>query len=163
MLIVYTDRSFKNNLYFKEEIDKYKIHRKYLILESQTVLQKCIMNDIWYTKDRLLFDFSVFTLLSKFLRQLQLERGTKCVWSDFCFECGPIKPSFRFFCWVLRLWRAKFVDLVATLFCLLYTAYFSLYAERTLYLFPFYYFATKAMLKIIVAHGIKWCLLFTYE
>lgn len=62
MLIVYTDRSFKNNLYFKEEIDKYKIYRKYLILESQTVLQKCIMNDIWYTKDRLLFDFSVFTL-----------------------------------------------------------------------------------------------------
>lgn len=136
MLIVYTDRSFKNNLYFKEEIDKYKIYRKYLILESQTVLQKCIMNDIWYTKDRLLFDFSVFTLLSKFLRQLQLERGTKSVWSDFCFECGPIKPLFRFFCWVLRLWRAKFVDLVATLLCLLYTAYFSLYAERTLYLFP---------------------------
>lgn len=46
MLIVYTDRSFKNNLCFKEEIDKYKIYRKYLILESQTVLQKCIMNDI---------------------------------------------------------------------------------------------------------------------
>lgn len=48
MLIVYTDRSFKNDLYiyFKEEIDKYKIYRKYLILESQTVLQKCIMNDI---------------------------------------------------------------------------------------------------------------------
>lgn len=45
MLIVYTDRSFKNDLYFKEEIDKYKIYRKYLILESQTVLQKCIMND----------------------------------------------------------------------------------------------------------------------
>lgn len=44
--MVYTDRSFKNDLYFKEEIDKYKICRKYLILESQTVLQKCIMNDI---------------------------------------------------------------------------------------------------------------------
>lgn len=33
MLIVYIDKSFKNNLYFKEEIDKYKIYRKYLILE----------------------------------------------------------------------------------------------------------------------------------
>lgn len=52
--------------YFKEEIDKYKIHRKYLILESQIVLQKCIINDKWYTKDRLLFNFSVFTLVKIF-------------------------------------------------------------------------------------------------
>lgn len=127
----------------------------------------CFKSALWMIYDTpkigcyLIFLFLHYSL--NFLRQLQLERSTKCVWSDFCFECGPIKPSFRFFCWVLRLWRAKFVDLVATLFCLLYTAYFSLYAERTLYLFPFYYFATKAMLKIIVAHGIKWCLLFTYE
>lgn len=43
----------------KKKTNKYKIHRKNLILESPVVLQKFIINDIWYTKDRLLFNFSV--------------------------------------------------------------------------------------------------------